>query len=209
MSPKYYNYFMRYFIIFLSLFLSASAYAQKVPMTLAGITLGEKISAVRNQCRLTTDIALVEERHLNEMRLQPQFVPGIRSGSVAYANCEQQGRIVRIKLKFDNPSKTFFHDLLRRYKNAFGTPLEWRGNPFQTIISWKWSFEDNLGQRINLELTHSEDGDYKTGNFVKLTFRSLWESEAACYEREILEEESYQNPPTPAEKLQYDLLIPK
>jgi hypothetical protein len=208
-SLRYYNYLMNYFIIFLSLFLSVAANAQNFPMTLAGISLGENIGKVQSHCRLATDIVLEEERHLKEMELKPQFVPGVKSGSVAYANCEQPGRIVRIKLKFDNPSKEFFNDLLRRYKVKFGNPIEWRGNPFQTVISWKWSFQDDRGQRVGLELTHSDNEDYKIGNFVKFTLRSLWDQEDACYEKKHAAEESQENKPTPAQNLQYDLLIPQ
>jgi hypothetical protein len=200
---------MKSIILFLFLALAASVQARDMPMSLAGITLGADITTVHHCCKLATDIPLVEERHLNELQLKPQFVPGIKSGSVAYANCEKKGQIVRIKLKLDNPSRAFFNDLLNRYQKNFGKPEEWRGDPFQTVISWKWSFKDNLGQRVGLELTHSKDEDYKTGNFIKLTLRSLWDEEFACLKRAQGPSAAGDSTPTPRHMLDYNQLIPR
>lgn len=200
---------MKSIILLLILAVSASAQAREMPMSIAGIKLGADVATVHHRCKLSTDIPLVEERHLNEIQLKPQFVPGVKSGSVAYANCEKKGQIVRIKLKLDNPSRTFFNDLLNRYQKNFGKPEEWRGDPFQTVISWKWSFKDDLGQRVGLELTHSKDEDYKTGNFVKLTLRSLWDEEAACFKRAQGPSGISDSTPTPRHKLDYNQLIPR
>ncbi len=200
---------MKYVLLFLCLLLSASVQAQDIPMSLAGLTLGADISTAHQCCFPSTDILLDDERHLNEVQLKPQFVPGVKSGTVAYANCAQTGRIVRIKLKFDNPSRSFFNDLLDRYKKTFGNPEEWRGDPFQTVISWKWSFKDNTGQRVGLELTHSEDDDYKLGNFVKFTLRSLWDEEEACFNRSLKPAQRWESRPTPSRKLDYKQLIPR
>jgi len=201
--------YMKYCMLFLWLFLASSVQAQVMPTTLAGIVLGADIATIHEICRMDTAIPLVQERHLKEMQLLPQFVPGIKSGTVAYANCAQIGRIVRIKLKFDNNSRIFFDSMLKRYKERFGEPKEWRGDPFQTVMSWKWSFADSTGQRVNLELTHSKDEDYKTGNFVKMTLRSLWEEEAACLKKKWGQSAEDLDSPTPPHKLDYMLLIPK
>lgn len=144
-----------------------------------------------------------------EIQLMPGHAPGIRSGSVAYANCNEIGRIVRIKLKFDNDSRQFFDDLLERYRERFGKPLEWRGDPFQTVMSWKWSFHDNRGEQVNLELTHSKDDDSKTGNFVKMTLRSLWLREDACQDAKSASAQGRADGPTPPHMLDYRLLIPQ
>lgn len=194
--------------LFLLLVVPVTGQAEDIPMSLAGIRLGADISTVHYCCKLTTDIPLSDERHLNEINLMPEFVPGIKSGTVAYANCAKRGAIVRIKLKFDNPSRPFFDDLLERYSKKLGRPEKWRGNPFQTILSWKWSFRDNNGQKVNLELTHSNDEEYKVGNFVKLTSRSLWEEEDACYKKTLEPSEENGSTPTPPDKLDYRQLIP-
>jgi hypothetical protein len=200
---------MKYIIILLCLLLPFSVQAQEIPMTLAGITLGEDISTVSSKCDMTTDIVLPQARHLNEVNLLSQFVPGVMRGTVAYANCAQKGRIVRIKLRFDNPSRSFFQDLLRRYRNNFGKPEEWRGDPFQRVISWKWSFVDDSGTRVGLELTHSMDEDFKMGNSVKFTLRSLWDEEAACLRGASETAGERNDQPTPREALDYRQLIPR
>lgn len=189
--------------------MASSVQAQVFPTSLGGITLGEDIASIHDICLMHTEIPLSQERHLMEVQLIPRHAPGVKSGTVAYANCDQIGRIVRIKLKFDNETREFFDDLLRRYRARFGKPLEWRGDPFQTVMSWKWSFTDLQGEQVNLELTHSRDEDYKTGNFVKMTLRSLWVREDACQDAKILAGEPDNSGPTPANKLDYRLLIPQ
>ena len=200
---------MRILFIFFFLAVPVALQAHTVPLSLAGITLGADVSTVHHRCKMSTDIPLADERHLNEINLMPQFVPGIKGGNVAYANCSKKGAIVRIKLKYDNPSRAFFDDLLKRFTKNWGKPEKWRGNPFQTVISWKWSFKNDQGEKINLELTHSEDEEYKLGNFVKLTLRSLWEEEAACHKKSLGPAEEGALLPTPQDQLQYEQLIPR
>jgi hypothetical protein len=196
-------------MLLLWLFLASSVQAQVFPTSLGGIVLGEDISSIRDICRMHTEIPLSQERHLLEVQLVPHHAPGVRSGTVAYANCAEVGRIVRIKLKFENDSREFFEDLLRRYRERFGRPIEWRGDPFQTVVSWKWSFHDARGEQVNLELTHSREGDSKTENSVKMTLRSLWVREDACQDAKSASESRPGTAPTPAHKLDYRLLIPQ
>lgn len=200
---------MKKILLLFWLLLPASVQAQEVPESLAGIVLGSDISTVHQRCQMSTDLPLPDERHLNEIYLKPGFVPGVKSGTVAYATCAKKGAIVRIKLKFDNDSKDFFNKLLDRYKKQFGDPKEWRGDPFQMVVSWKWSFQSAEGRQINLELTHSEDEDYKTGNFVKMTQRSLWESEAACLRKSNMAPNVGDPAPTPEDQIDFTQLIPR
>jgi len=200
---------MQYLIVVCILLAATISRAGNMPMSLAGITLGADISTVHHCCLLNTDIPLAEERHLSEIDLAAQFVPGIKSGSVAYATCSQKGKVVRIKLKFDDPSREFYDDLLKRYEKAFGKAHEWRGDPMQTVISWKWNFKDGGGRKVNLELTHSDDEDYKTGNFVKMSYRSLWEEEADCIKGGVASGAVAAIKPTPKELLDFSQLIPK
>jgi hypothetical protein len=200
---------MKLRMLFLLLFMASSVQAEVVPTSLAGIVLGEDIATIGEKCDMAADLPLSQERHLNEVPLMHYAAPGIRGGSVAYANCGQVGRIVRIKLKFENDSPEFFDDLLRRYRERFGKPLEWRGDPFQTVMAWKWSFSDDQGRKVNLELTHSKDDDFRTGNSVKLTLRSLWEEEAACQERKSGPSQRAMRSPTPPDRIDYNLLIPR
>jgi hypothetical protein len=200
---------MKYCMLLLWLFMASSVQAQVFPTSLGGVTLGEDISSIGEICRMHTQIPLSQERHLMEVQLIPHHAPGIRGGSVAYANCDQIGRIVRIKLKFEDESREFFDNLLRRYRERFGKPLEWRGDPFQTVMSWKWSFTNSKDEQVNLELTHSRDEDFKTGNFVKMTLRSLWLTEDACQDAKNVSGADNDHAPTPPNKLDYRLLIPQ
>jgi len=200
---------MKYLMLFLWLFMASSVQAQVFPTSLGGIVLGEDISTIHDICSMHTEIPLSQERHLMEVQLMPGHAPGIRSGSVAYANCNEIGRIVRIKLKFDDDSRRFFDNLLERYRERFGKPLEWRGDPFQTVMSWKWSFHDNRGEQVNLELTHSRDDNSKTENSVKMTLRSLWLREDACQDAKSASAPGRADGPTPAHMLDYRLLIPQ
>lgn len=200
---------MKRCMLLLWLFMATSVQAEVFPTSLGGIVLGEDISGIHDICEMHTKIPLSQERHLIEVELRPYYAPGIRGGTVAYANCDQVGRIVRIKLKFDNDTREFFDDLLERYRRRFGRPLEWRGDPFQTVMSWKWSFHDGTGRQVNLELTHSQDESYKTGNFVKMTLRSLWVSEDACQDAKNREAAHPDQEPTPERLLDYRLLIPR
>jgi hypothetical protein len=68
---------------------------------------------------------------------------------------------------------------MRRFRERFGRPVAWRGDPFQTVVSWKWSFNDARGDRSTWSDPQPDD-DYKTGNFVKMTLLSLWRREDAC-----------------------------
>lgn len=200
---------MKYPMLLLWLFMASSVQAQVFPTSLGGIVLGQDISTIHDICRMHTEIPLSQERHLLEVQLVPGHVPGVRSGTVAYANCQETGRIVRIKLKFDDDSREFFDDLLRRYQERFGKPQEWRGDPFQTVMSWKWSFRDGQGEQVNLELTHSLDEDSKTGNFVKMTLRSLWLREDACQDRKTAQDTAAKKSPATVGESGYRLLIPQ
>jgi hypothetical protein len=90
---------------------------------------------------------------------------------------------VRIKLKYANPDKKFFNELLKRFKKRFGEPDEWRGDPFHVIVAWKWSFRDKDNNSISMILQHSMDEEQKFGNSVKLTNTTFIEKERSCYER--------------------------
>jgi len=108
---------------------------------------------------------------------------GYKSGLVAFGNCADLGRIIRIKLKYAYNDKKFFNELLQRFKKRFGEPDEWRGDPFQAIIAWKWSFNDEQNNKISMILQHSMDEEEKYGNSLKLTNMTLMEKERLCYEK--------------------------
>ena len=99
--------------------------------------------------------------NIEEVEIKP--ITGIKSGLIAYATCTAPGHIVRIKLKYKDASKKFYESLLKRIKKKFGDPDEYRGDPFQVLIGWKWSFVDKDGRRISMTLQHnSMDTEEKT-----------------------------------------------
>lgn len=200
---------MKYLMLVLWLFTASSVQAQVFPTSLGGIVLGQDISTIRDICRMHTEIPLSLERHLLEVQLVPGHAPGIRGGSVAYANCREVGRIVRVKLKFEDGSRQFFDNLLQRYQQRFGKPQEWRGDPFQTVRSWKWSFRDGQGEQVNLELTHSADDDSASENSAKMTLRSLWLREDDCQDRKTARETAPGKVRAPFSEDDYRLLVPQ
>jgi hypothetical protein len=157
------------------------ASADKAPTTIAGITLGEQISRFVDLVQMETSIVLRDRRYLREVSTQQ--IDGYKSGTVDFGDCSKPGRIVRIKLKYDYEDKNFFDKLLEKFKEKFGEPDEWRGDPFHVIIAWKWSFKNKKGDNISLTLQHSRDEEYKWGNSVKLTNTTLMDQEQLCYEK--------------------------
>ena len=154
---------------------------EKAPHKIDGLVLGDQITNYLDLVRMETAIPIRDQKYLRIASLRDQV--GYRSGTVAFGSCSGTGRIVRIKLNYENSDKEFYEALLARFKKRFGEPDEWRGDPFHVIIAWKWSFQDKNDNRISLTLQHSRDEDYKWGNSVKLTNTTLVEEEEACYKR--------------------------
>jgi hypothetical protein len=161
--------------------MSMPAYADKAPHQIAGFILGEKISRYESQLDMKSSWPLRYQEYLTEVDLDN--LEGYTNGTLTYGTCAQPGTIVRIKLKYATSNRRFFEELLTRYKERLGDPDEWRGDPFQVIIAWKWSFKDVKNHQISLILQHSMDEDQKLGNSVKLTDMTLLDEERACYEK--------------------------
>jgi hypothetical protein len=120
---------------------------------------------------------------LNKYLGEEQVIPpqGFKSGRITYGLCDRPDKILRIKLKFADSSKDFFNILLGKYKEKLGEPDEYKGDPFQTIIAWKWSFTNEQNEKISLILQHNMMvKDEKMGNSVKLTLISQFEKEEKC-----------------------------
>jgi len=156
-------------------------YADKAPHQIAGFVLGEDISKYESSLNRPSSWPVRYQEYLTEVDLNN--VEGYKNGTLTYGVCAHPGTIVRIKLKYESSDRRFFEDLLNRYKDKFGDPDEWRGDPFQVIIAWKWSFKDARKHNISLMLQHSMDDDQKLGNSVKLTDMTLLEEERLCHEK--------------------------
>lgn len=152
------------------------------PREVAGFALGTLISEVAERVELETALPIRYMECLKEVEVKD--IPGIKTGLIAYGTCAHPGRILRIKLKYADSTKAFYEKLLARFKERFGAPTEWRGDPFHVVKNWKWSFVDAENNRISLHLSHNElDREEKFGNAVKMTLTSGIEEELECFKR--------------------------
>ncbi|NOX32256.1 MAG: hypothetical protein GXP56_00755 [Deltaproteobacteria bacterium] len=171
------NAFILCFLILL--FSINSAYA-KFPVHLGGFTIGKDIAKYNDKIDLETFRVVAFNKYLGEVEMIN--LPGFKSGMIAYGLCDKPNKILRIKLKFADSSKNFFDKLLKKYKSQLGPPSEYKGDPFQTMIAWKWSFTNEQKEKISLILQHNNVvEDEKIGTAVKLTLTSQVVKERACY----------------------------
>lgn len=181
--------------------------AARAPHEIAGFVLGKNIDEYRDAVVLASDMPIRHRDSIHEV--QVKSIPGYKSGLVSYGTCMQNGRILRIRLKYLDASKKFYDTLLNRFKERFGEPSEWRGDPFHIVINWKWSFTDKDGNRISLQLQHNtKDVEEKIGNSVKLSMPNAVEAEHRCFEKKsgVSEKRQQKRSGTPPD---WDLLIPR
>jgi hypothetical protein len=170
-----------------ALILCAVSYAGDAPHQIGVFVLNENISKFKDYVIMETALPIRHMENIEEVEIQP--LEGIKSGLIAYGTCTAPGQIVRIKLKYQDSSKNFFENLLKRIKKKFGNPKEYRGDPFHILISWKWSFVDKDGRRISMTLQHnSTDTQEKIGNAIKLTMTSLIDEDRQCYRVKALDQ---------------------
>ncbi|OGR12029.1 MAG: hypothetical protein A2277_10270 [Desulfobacterales bacterium RIFOXYA12_FULL_46_15] len=161
----------------------------KFPIHLGGFVLGDDISNYESMVDLKTFHEVPFNQYLEEGQIIVQ--PGFKSGLIAYGMCNSPKKVLRIKLKFSDSSKKFFERLLQKYREQLGEPDEYKGDPFQTMIAWKWSFVNDQKERISLILQHNiMVDDEKMGNSVKLTLTSRIDEERECYLKKFPEKES-------------------
>jgi len=170
----------------ITLFFTGICQAKTVPHQVGGFVLGEDISSYKDKLDMTSDLPI---RHMECIReLEVMGLEAFKSGLIAYGTCDAPGKIVRIKLKYQERGKKRYEQLLKRFKKQFGAPDEWRGDPFGIVLAWKWSFTDSRNNRISLTLQHNtKDVEEKIGNSVKLTLTSQLEKEKACWKRKYPE----------------------
>ncbi|WP_300464714.1 hypothetical protein [Desulfobacula sp.] len=181
------------------LFLHTPAQAT-FPLHLGGFTLGEDIKHYQHLINMETCRDVPFNQYLKEGEIISQH--GFKSGLIAYGLCDKPNKILRIKLKFNDPTKKFFNTLLKKYKTQLGPPSEYKGDPFQTVIAWKWSFTNDQNERISLILQHNiMVEDEKIGNAVKLTLTSQLDRERTCFMTRFPEKPSPSQPKTPQREL--------
>lgn len=168
--------FYRLSLVFCIIITATTLYAN-TPTEVAGIKLGTKVSEypdfeVSNYLKET----IVMDWH------------GFRKGIIFYGICHDPGTIVKIQMKYEDPSKEFFNTLLKRYKKKYGPPTEWDGDSFGIKHIWKWRFTDETGRRVNMLLQHNlQDANQNIGNQVKISYPEMMEQEHLCFLRQCRE----------------------
>lgn len=162
----------------LLLLLAPAVHAAKkeLPKTIAGITLGDSVDRYARLCDMDMVSTIPDTPFLSEVRLDPDAVPGIRGGSLTYANTTEDRRLVRIKLKFHDRKQDLFDQLLARYKRQFGDPDNYAGDSFHNVIAWQWKFHKD-GEMVDLILMWSREPDMRPGVSIKMTLESLVKEE--------------------------------
>ncbi len=169
----------------LLLFVPGMTLAQ-APHQVGGFVLNQDIKKVEDRVIMDTALPVRYAENIEEVEIK--FTQGFKSGLIAYGTCDQPGNIVRIKLKYMDSSKKFYKKLLKQFKQRFGEPDEYRGDPFHVVDAWKWSFVNGDNHNISLILQHNiMDDREKKGNAVKLTNTTLIEKDHLCYKRKQLD----------------------
>lgn len=154
----------------------------QAPHQVAGFALGRDIGDYKEMVKMEISLPIRHMEYLKEVEIKQ--MQWFKSGLIAYGDCDAPGRIVRIKLKYADSTEKFYETLLKRFKKRFGEPGEWRGDFFQVILAWKWSFTDSQNNRISMTLQHNiRDEEQKMGNSIKLTMTNLVKKERLCFEQ--------------------------
>jgi hypothetical protein len=165
---------MKYFtattLIIIALLSFSSVAAHDTPTEIGGFKLGEFI----------TDYPQIEySDYLKEVVINDWH--GFRKGIISYGTCAYPGQIVKIRMKYQNSSKDFYDELLKKLRSRYGKPDEWKGDSFGVLYVWKWRFVDKDNRRVNLILQHNlGDDNENIGNMVKLSFPEIEEEERFC-----------------------------
>ena len=191
------------------LIFSGTSFAEP-PHQIGPFILGHDISEFADFVQMDTSLPIRYLESVREVEIKP--IQGFRSGLIAYGTCAVPNRVVRIKLKYSDNSKSFFEKLKKRIDNRFGESDEYRGDPFHIVIGWKWSFKDADNNKITLILQHNtRDEEEKMGNSIKLTMTNLLESEQECFNNKMAAEPANAKAPKPLELEQtgWDLFVPR
>lgn len=178
------------------------------PKSIAGITLGANIKDIADRLDTGSALPLWRSEYLSKVELKP--IKGYRSGYVVNGRCKDEGRIVRIKLSYEDESSAFFDELHSGITKRYGKPVEWRGNPFGSLKVWKWSMKDDKKNSIGiiLERYEGDDDSFTPGNSIRLTNNSHIEEEKACFEAKAKKEKEAAVTTPVKEKLDFDWFLP-
>lgn len=145
--------------------------AVEAPSEIAGFKLGEDITEYQE---------IEYANYLREVVVNDWY--GFKKGIISYGTCAYPGQIVKIRMKYEDSSKKFYDELLKKFKQKYGKPNEWKGDAFGVLYVWKWQFIDSDNRRVNLILQHNlQDDNENIGNVIKLSFPEREEDERLCF----------------------------
>ena len=168
-------------LLLLLFFLGCGKSFADPPSEVGGFKLGANITAYKDSIVPDSALPLRHSEYLSEVDVKAP--EGFKSGYLTYASCDQEGKILKVKLKYDRDDKQFFDELLEYFNKQFGKPNEYQGDAFRACIAWKWSFTGKENEQINTTLSHNceEDEGEEGGNAVRMVLRSDIEKERACF----------------------------
>jgi len=174
---------MRMFLVGCFVLSAVTAWAE-MPNQIGPFGLGRPIDECEKYVDMETALPVRYMEYVQEAEIRP--LKGFKSGLIAFVTCEKPEKIVRIKLKYEDNSKKFYDNLIKKIEKKYGKSDEYRGDPFHVVVAWKWSFVDKDKNRISLIVQHNtRDEDEKMGNSIKLTLTSDLEQYQSCYEKKV------------------------
>jgi hypothetical protein len=182
--------------------------AYSAPLEIAGLRLGTDIAAYADKTEKGKAETDITRPYLKTEALKN--LPGFRSGYVTYGDCASPGRVVRVKMNYEDDSKEFFDKILAELTKRYGQPKEWRGNPFGSLCVWKWSLRDPELGCISLILQYylGDDDSFTKGNSIRLAATDLLRQDNACYNKKHPEEKTT-GPAQRNKDLGIDYFLPK
>lgn len=148
-----------------------SAKTAKVPISIAGITLGSAVTSYPN---------IIESNFMKQVVVTDWH--GFRKGVISYGICLNIDTILKIDMKYEDKSKRFYKTLLKKIKAEYGEPDVWSGDSFGLKYVWKWDFVDKNNNRVTLKLQYNgKDSNETIGNMIKLSYPGKIADERRCF----------------------------
>jgi hypothetical protein len=185
-----------------------ASFAHEAPKSIGPVTLGANVSDLQAEVDVGASVPLGGADFL--MRAPLKSLQGFESGYVVYGKCKEKGRVVRVKLKYEDDEVRFFNEVLAALRKRYGKPTEWKGNPFGTLKIWKWSLRDARLHSIGLQLQYYEGDDdaFTPGNSIKLTHTTYLEEEKACYDAKKKSVKRESKPGSPEVQIDFESYLP-
>jgi len=145
-----------------------------------GIRLGQSVTEVESLVLMSTAMPVWSQEYLSRVDIAP--APGFRGGYVSYGNCAVPGRILRMKLNYEDSGQEMYGKLLAALKERFGSKPEFRGDAFGSLKVWKWSVPGVKGGNVSLILENytGDDDNYTQGTAIRLSVPKWIDEERAC-----------------------------